>query len=112
MIPEQDPDAPLFVISIAAQLSGLHPQTLRQYDRLGLVSPSRVDGRNRLYSLRDMGRLREVTRLSNEGVSLAGIMRILDLERENDALRARLSQDETRERSTALVVWRPNRRNR
>lgn len=112
MIPEQDPDAPLFVISIAAQLSGLHPQTLRQYDRLGLVSPSRVDGRNRLYSLRDIGRLREVTRLSNEGVSLAGIMRILDLERENDALRARLSQYETRERSTALVVWRPNRRNR
>ena len=112
MIPEQDPDAPLFVISIAAQLSGLHPQTLRQYDRLGLVSPSRIDGRNRLYSLRDIARLREVTRLSNDGVSLAGIMRILELERENDMLRSRLSQYETRERSTALVVWRPNRRTR
>jgi MerR family transcriptional regulator, heat shock protein HspR len=110
MIPDQDPDAPVFAISIAAALSGLHPQTLRQYDRLGLVSPSRSDGRNRLYSMRDVMRLREVTRLSAEGINLTGIMRILDLERENERLRQQLSSIEYEKRSTALVVWRPNRR--
>jgi MerR family transcriptional regulator, heat shock protein HspR len=110
MIPDQDPDAPVFAISIASALSGLHPQTLRQYDRLGLVSPSRSDGRNRLYSMRDVMRLREVTRLSAEGINLTGIMRILDLERENERLRQQLSSIEYEKRSTALVVWRPNRR--
>jgi MerR family transcriptional regulator/heat shock protein HspR len=64
-----DVDAPVYAISIAAQLAGLHPQTLRQYDRLGLVSPDRTGGRNRLYSLRDVARLREVTQLSNDGVT-------------------------------------------
>jgi MerR family transcriptional regulator, heat shock protein HspR len=107
---EQDPDAPVFAISIAATLAGLHPQTLRQYDRLGLVSPSRTDGRNRLYSLRDVMRLREVTRLSTEGINLTGIMRILDLERDNERLRQKLASIEQQKRSTALVVWRPGRR--
>jgi MerR family transcriptional regulator, heat shock protein HspR len=107
---EQDPDAPVFAISIAATLAGLHPQTLRQYDRLGLVSPSRTDGRNRLYSLRDVMRLREVTRLSTEGINLTGIMRILDLERDNERLRQKLASIEQQQRSTALVVWRPGRR--
>jgi MerR family transcriptional regulator, heat shock protein HspR len=107
---EQDPDAPVFAISIAATLAGLHPQTLRQYDRLGLVSPSRTDGRNRLYSLRDVMRLREVTRLSTEGINLTGIMRILDLERDNERLRQKLASIEQKQRSTALVVWRPGRR--
>src|SRR5262245_23154101 len=73
-------DAPVYVISIAAQLSGLHPQTLRQYDRLGLVSPDRSPGGGRRYSARDIGLLREVQRLSQiENINLAGIKRILEL---------------------------------
>ena len=76
-------DSPVYVISVAAQLSGLHPQTLRQYDRLGLVSPDRTPGRGRRYSLRDIALLREVQRLSqDEGVNLAGVKRILELEEE------------------------------
>ena len=76
-----DDETPVFVISVAAQLAGMHAQTLRQYDRLGLVSPSRTRGGGRRYSARDVTRLREVQRLSqDEGVSLAGIQRILDLE--------------------------------
>ena len=73
-------DAPVFVISVAAQLAGMHPQTLRQYDRLGLVSPGRSAGGGRRYSARDVALLREVARLSAEGVSLAGIKRIVELE--------------------------------
>ena len=74
-------DTPIFVISVAAELAGMHPQTLRQYDRLGLVSPGRTRGRGRRYSLRDVATLREVQRLSHdEGVNLAGIKRILALE--------------------------------
>jgi MerR family transcriptional regulator/heat shock protein HspR len=76
-------DTPVYVISVAAQLSGLHPQTLRAYDRLGLVSPGRSAGRGRRYSLRDILVLREVQRLSQEdGVNLSGIKRILELEAE------------------------------
>jgi MerR family transcriptional regulator/heat shock protein HspR len=83
-----DPDAPIFVISVAAQLAGMHPQTLRQYDRLGLVIPGRAAGRGRRYSARDVASLREVQRLSQEeGVNLAGIKRILELEYEVRALR-------------------------
>lgn len=78
-----DQDARVFVISVAAELAGMHPQTLRQYDRLGLVSPGRTRGRGRRYSLRDIALLREVQRLSqDEGVNLAGIKRILELEDE------------------------------
>jgi MerR family transcriptional regulator, heat shock protein HspR len=74
-------DTPVYVISVAAQLSGLHPQTLRAYDRLGLVSPGRAAGRGRRYSLRDILILREVQRLSQEeGINLSGIKRILELE--------------------------------
>ena len=84
-----DEDTPVFVISVAATLAGMHAQTLRQYDRLGLVSPSRTRGGGRRYSARDVSLLREVQRLSQqEGVSLAGIQRILDLQREVLALRA------------------------
>ncbi len=79
-------DAAVYVISIAAELSGMHPQTLRQYDRLGLVSPDRASGRGRRYSLRDIAMLREVQRLANEGINLAGIKRILELEELNTAL--------------------------
>jgi MerR family transcriptional regulator/heat shock protein HspR len=73
-------DTPVYVISVAAQLSGLHPQTLRAYDRLGLVSPGRAAGRGRRYSMRDILALRAVQRLSQEdGVNLSGIKRILEL---------------------------------
>ena len=81
-------DSPVYVISVAAQLSGLHPQTLRTYDRIGLVSPGRASGRGRRYSMRDIVLLREIQRLSqDEGVNLAGIKQILDLQRESNALR-------------------------
>ena len=75
-----DDDAGLYVISVAAELSGLHPQTLRQYDRLGLVSPNRTVGRNRRYSLRDIALLRAVQKLVGEGINHAGIKRIIELE--------------------------------
>lgn len=81
-------DAKVYVISVAAELAGMHPQTLRQYDRLGLVTPSRASGRGRRYSLRDIATLREVQRLSqDEGVNLAGIKRILELEAELEGLK-------------------------
>jgi MerR family transcriptional regulator/heat shock protein HspR len=126
-------DAAVFVISVAATLAGMHPQTLRQYDRLGLVTPGRTPGRGRRYSARDIARLREVQRLSqDEGINLAGVKRIIELESHVDALRARVTelqaaltaaQDDmaARERAVhasyrrdlvpvdpgAVVVWRP-----
>ena len=115
-------DAPVFVISVAAELAGMHAQTLRQYDRLGLVTPGRTVGGGRRYSARDVRLLREVQRLSQDGVSLAGIKRIIELEAQVDALRARAAQlaaelDRAhaeliarRDASSALVVWRPQRR--
>ena len=78
--PEDDDAAAVYVISVASQLSGLHPQTLRQYDRLGLVSPGRASGRGRRYSLRDIALLRNVQRLIGEGINHAGIKRIIELE--------------------------------
>ena len=107
------PEAPVFVISVAAQLAGMHPQTLRQYDRLGLVSPGRAPGRGRRYSSRDVELLREVQRLSQEeGVNLAGIKRIIELESEADRLRAQvreLAEDlaAERERSTRVFAAGP-----
>ena len=107
---ELDDDTPVFVISVAAQLAGMHPQTLRQYDRLGLVSPGRTRGRGRRYSARDVALLREVQRLSqDEGVSLAGIKRILDLGSEVTALRRRveeLEHDLDRARAAAGLAQR------
>jgi MerR family transcriptional regulator/heat shock protein HspR len=85
-------DTPVYVISVAAELSGMHPQTLRSYDRLGLVSPGRSAGRGRRYSLRDVLVLREVQRLSQAGVSLPGIKRIMELENELDRYRAALTE--------------------
>ena len=75
-----DEELALYVISVAAELSGLHPQTLRQYDRIGLVSPSRAQGRGRRYSLRDIALLRNVSRMVGEGINLVGIKRIIELE--------------------------------
>jgi MerR family transcriptional regulator/heat shock protein HspR len=100
--------SPLFVISVAAELAGMHPQTLRQYDRLGLVSPTRTAGKSRRYSMRDVMQLREIAHLSSEGVSLEGIRRVLGLEDEVATLRQRV-----RELETALadeMLNRPGRR--
>jgi MerR family transcriptional regulator/heat shock protein HspR len=122
-IPHDVPeDAPVFVISVAAQLAGMHAQTLRQYDRLGLVSPGRTVGGGRRYSARDVALLREVQRLSQvEGVNLAGIKRIIELESHVDALRAKVAElaaeldhahaelAARRPPSTSLVVWKPQR---
>jgi MerR family transcriptional regulator/heat shock protein HspR len=131
-----DDDTPVFVISVAAELSGMHPQTLRQYDRLGLVTPGRSDGGGRRYSSRDVALLREVQRLSQEeGVSLAGIKRIIDLEHQVQALQERVTElqgelsaaqsalaaahdtavaslrrDLVPVRDAALVVWQPTAR--
>ena len=131
-----DDGAPVFVISVAATLAGMHPQTLRQYDRLGLVTPSRSGGGGRRYSARDVALLREVQRLSQEeGVSLAGIKRIIELEHHVEALQHRMAElhaelEQARAaaanahaaavagmrrelvplRDQALVVWRPERR--
>jgi MerR family transcriptional regulator/heat shock protein HspR len=133
---EQASDAKVLIISVAARLAGMHPQTLRQYDRLGLVQPGRSGGGGRRYSERDVALLREVQRLSQEdGVNLAGIKRIIGLEQLLGDLQERIAQleqelDEAYTRlaqfeataaypgrdlvrqdrtSTALVVWRPRR---
>ena len=132
-----DRDRGVYMISVAAELAGMHAQTLRQYDRLGLVSPGRTQGGGRRYSPRDVALLREVQRLSQEdGVNLAGIKRIIDLGSQVEALQARvhelLDELEISEQrrmaaesalaagygyggdlvpmqapSSALVVWRP-----
>ncbi|MFC5995992.1 heat shock protein transcriptional repressor HspR [Pseudonocardia hispaniensis] len=135
--PGANPDSPVFVISVAAELAGLHAQTLRSYDRLGLVSPGRTPGGGRRYSVREIALLREVQRLSQvDGVNLAGVKRIIELERLVDELRGRIAelteelaaaeaaaqqaaamvhQSYRRDlvpvdRRQALVVWRPKPR--
>ena len=98
-----DPHAAVFTISVAAHLAGMHPQTLRTYDRLGLVEPKRTKGRGRRYSPRDVMRLRLIQHLSQEeGINLNGILRILDMEAENDRLREQV-QRLTDERNDALL---------
>ena len=87
--PGPGPTVPVYVISVAAELTGLHPQTLRQYDRVGLVSPGRTGGGGRRYSLRDIELLREVAELTASGIGLEGVRRILELEHQVAALRAR-----------------------
>jgi MerR family transcriptional regulator/heat shock protein HspR len=106
-VPRFAESAAVFVISVAAELAGMHPQTLRQYDRLGLVSPHRTAGRGRRYSPRDIEQLREVQRLSQEeGVNLAGIKRILELENEVHELRTRLAELEADRRRSSQVQSR------
>src|SRR5215813_128630 len=129
---ETSSDAKVLIISVAARLAGMHPQTLRQYDRMGLVQPGRAAGGGRRYSARDVALLREIQRLSQEdGVNLAGVKRIIDLEHLVAGLQQRVVELEaeladarhrmaqvaayggrrdlvpTRDSSTALVVWRP-----
>lgn len=87
-----NPDAPVFVISVAAELTGMHPQTLRGYDRVGLVRPGRAEGGGRRYSLRDIETLRVVADLTAAGIGIEGVRRILSLEAEVAALRARVAQ--------------------
>lgn len=83
------PDAAVFVISVAAELSGLHPQTLRTYERMGLITPGRTGGGGRRYSYRDIERLREIAQLTASGIGIEGVRRILDLENALLALRRR-----------------------
>ncbi|RLP84123.1 MerR family transcriptional regulator [Mycetocola lacteus] len=90
-----DEHSPVFAIAMAAELAGMHPQTLRQYDRIGLVSPRRTAGKSRRYSMRDIAQLKTVSRLSNEGVSLEGIARLLSLENQVDALTRRVRELES-----------------
>ena len=117
-----------FLISVAAELAGMHAQTLRTYDRLGLVSPQRSSGGGRRYSQRDVDLLREVQRLSqDEGVNLAGIKRIIELTNQVEALQSRLSEmaeeleqlraNRSRDlavvpKGTAIVVWQPRKKTR
>ncbi len=87
---EFDVDTPMFAIAVAAELAFMHPQTLRQYDRMGLVTPTRTGGQSRRYTMRNVAQLREIARLSNEGVSLEGIKRVLELENQNAELQKRV----------------------
>ena len=107
-----DPYAPIFVISVAAELADMHPQTLRQYDRLGIVMPNRAPGRARRYSQHDVQMLREVQRLSQSGVSLEGIRRIMQLQHEVDSLKAKVAElsDQLQE-ATEEARSRPSRSN-
>jgi MerR family transcriptional regulator/heat shock protein HspR len=98
---ERDQDAALYVISVAADLAGVHPQTLRLYERKGLVDPARSAGGNRRYSERDLTRLRRIGDLTSAGVNLEGVRRILDLEHDNATLRAEL--DRARAEAAAAV---------
>lgn len=102
-----DRDAPVFVISVAAELSGMHPQTLRGYDRIGLVSPGRAGGGGRRYSLRDIELLRTVAQLTSTGIGIEGVRRILDLENQVQALRSRILELEA-ELGLALHASVPN----
>ena len=133
MTAQFEPEAKVLIISVAARMAGMHPQTLRQYDRLGLVQPQRTAGGGRRYSARDVALLREVQRLSQEeGVNLAGIKRIIELEQWAEQLQQRVNQleqaledahrllaeaavhasyrrDLVPISQTALAVWRPKR---
>lgn len=103
-----DENTPLFVISVAAELAGMHPQTLRQYDRMGLVCPTRTQGKSRRYTVQDVAKLREIARLSAEGVSLEGIRRVLELVSENQELRNRV-RDLERELANQVMNQPGNR---
>jgi MerR family transcriptional regulator/heat shock protein HspR len=90
--PVPSPEAKVYVISVAAELAGMHPQTLRGYDRIGLVRPARSGGGGRRYSWRDIQRLREVSRLTNLGIGLEGVRRILELQDQVDSLLGRVTE--------------------
>ena len=100
------PDVPVYVISVAAELTGLHPQTLRAYDRMGLVRPGRTGGGGRRYSWRDIEMLREVAQLTSSGIGLEGVRRILELENQVTALRMRVGELEGELTATQLALQR------
>jgi MerR family transcriptional regulator, heat shock protein HspR len=105
---ELDETTPLFVISVAAELSQMHAQTLRQYDRMGLVSPTRTQGGSRRYTMQDVAKLREIANLSSQGVSLEGIRRVLNLVDENLELKNRV-RDLERELANQVLSQPGNR---
>jgi MerR family transcriptional regulator/heat shock protein HspR len=116
-MPSHDRERPLYMISVAAELAGVHPQTLRIYENKGLVSPKRTSGNTRMYSQADIDQLELISQLTAEGINLAGVMRIMDLERRLDEaqtelekanhritrLRAQVHEFELRKQITALV---------
>ena len=111
-----DDDQAVYVISVAAELSGMHAQTLRQYDRMGLVSPDRASGRGRRYSLRDIVSLRNIQRLVGDGINLAGIKRIMELESavanmamEVAKLRTEVDALMKTNSAASMATWNPNR---
>ena len=111
-----DDDAALYVISVAAELSGLHPQTLRQYDRLGLVSPDRASGRGRRYSLRDIALLRSVQKMVAEGINHVGIKRIIELESAManlsiEVAKLRIEVDQLMERDKKVIIYKEENQN-
>ena len=106
------PDAAVFVISVAAELTGLHPQTLRTYERMGLITPGRTGGGGRRYSARDIDLLREISDLTSSGIGIEGVRRILELENRINAVSARNEElvaelDATREALRQAVTGRP-----
>jgi MerR family transcriptional regulator/heat shock protein HspR len=103
-------DRAVFVISVAAELAGVHPQTLRIYERKGLVDPARTGGGNRRYSEADIERLRRIQVLTNEGLNLAGVKRVMELEAELERLRASLEQTRNEAREALASVQRSHRR--
>lgn len=107
-----EPDAAVYVISVAAQLTGLHPQTLRAYERMGLIEPGRTGGGGRRYSHRDLERLRQIADLTGAGIGIEGVRRIMALELQVDALRARNAElaaelEATREAARQAYAARP-----
>ena len=106
-----DHDAPVFVISVAAHLAGMHPQTLRTYDRMGLVSPRRTPKRGRRYSARDIARLRLIQRLTNQlGLNLAGVETVLRMQDEIDRLQRQIARLERRLRDEVASVHKSYKR--
>ena len=92
----RSPHQAVYVISVAAELAGMHPQTLRIYERRGLVNPARTQGGNRRYSDHDIALLRRIAELADEGMNLEGIRRVMELEAEVIELRARLADEQRR----------------
>ncbi len=100
----------VYVISVAAEIAGVHPQTLRIYERKGLLNPARTGGGSRRYSDADIAHLRRIQRLTDEGVNLAGVLRILELEREVERAKQALDQLEQKHREALASVERQHRR--
>lgn len=100
----------VYVISVAAELSGMHPQTLRIYERRGLLAPARTDGGSRRYSEADISALRRIQELTNDGLNLAGVKRVLELEVELDRLRRQVAELEEAARVEIAATHRQYRR--